>query len=229
MRRFIPFLATFLIISCAPLRVYPQLPTAISWEQDIRAFEHLDSIESYSNQSVLFTGSSSIRLWSTLARDMNPFPIIQRGYGGAKLSDMAVYIDRIVYPHPCRAIVLFVANDITGAEDDISPEETARLFKKLLKTIRKKFPDTPVFWIAVTPTPLRWKVWAEIQQAAGLISAVCEKDKNTYFVRTDFAFLNKAALPDESLFMPDRLHLNTDGYAVWSKIIKNALTGVLGD
>jgi hypothetical protein len=229
MRRFIRFFAAFLIISCTSLRVYPQQPAVISWEQDIRAFEHLDSIESYSNQSVLFAGSSSIRLWPALARDMNPFPVIQRGYGGAKLSDMAVYIDRIVYPHPCRAIVLFVGNDITGEEDDISPEETARLFRNLLKTIRKEFPDTPVFWIAVTPTPLRWNVWPEIQQAGERIRAACEKDKNTYFVRTDFAFLNKASLPDESLFMPDRLHLNAEGYAVWSEIIKNALIGVLGE
>ena len=56
---------------------------------------------------------------------MAPYPVIQRGYGGARLSDFAVYADRIISPHPCRAIVLFVANDITGSKSDKSPREVA--------------------------------------------------------------------------------------------------------
>src|SRR5512139_715640 len=100
MRRFVPVLAAILAFSCTPVRVYQQLPSVISWEQDIKAFEHLDSVETYTTEAILFAGSSSIRLWSTLAVDMAPYPVIQRGYGGAKLSDFAVYVDRIVYPHP---------------------------------------------------------------------------------------------------------------------------------
>jgi len=229
MRRFIPVFVAIFALSCAPIRVYQQLPSVTSWEQDIRRFEHLDSIETYSSQAVLFAGSSSIRLWTTLAFDMAPYPIIQRGYGGAKLSDFAVYADRIVYPHPCRAIVLFVANDISGEIDDKSPEETARLFRIMLKTIRKKFPDTPLFWIAVTPTPLRWKVWPEIQQAGNLIREVCLKDKNAFFIKTDSAFLNTDSLPKKELFMSDSLHLNVEGYAVWTEVIKKELILILGE
>ena len=48
-----------------------------------------------------------------LEKDMAPYSVIQRGFGGSKLSDFAVYADRIFAPHPCKAIVLFVANDIT--------------------------------------------------------------------------------------------------------------------
>jgi hypothetical protein len=220
-------LTIFSVLSCSPLRTYQQDPDVLAWEGDIRKFEHLDSTETYPDDAILFAGSSSIRLWETLARDISPYPVIQRGYGGAKLSDLAIYAGRIFYPHKCRAIVMFIANDIAGNEDDKSPGEVDRLFRIVLKTIRDKYPVTPVFWIAVTPTALRWEVWPEIEEANRLIEASCLENDNTYYIRTDFAFLNDSFQPKEELFLPDRLHLNAKGYEVWTEIIKKELKKVL--
>jgi hypothetical protein len=115
MRRILSLLPVFLL-ACSPVNKYRDLPEVLAWENDIREFEKLDKSEKYSPDALLFTGSSSIRMWTTLETDMAPFPVIQRGYGGARLSDFAVYAGRIIAPHPCRAILIFVANDITGGE-----------------------------------------------------------------------------------------------------------------
>jgi hypothetical protein len=206
-----------------------QSPATDVWEKDIRKFEHLDSTETYPANAVLFAGSSSIRLWSTLAADMTPYPVIQRGYGGARLSDFSVFAGRIIYPHPCRAIVLFVANDITGAETDKTPEEVRDLFVDVLDTIREKFADTPVFWIAITPTGLRWKAWPQIEKANTLIEKACKKQNNTYFISTESYFLNSSGLPKDELFREDRLHLNEEGYRVWTSVIRKELERVIGN
>jgi lysophospholipase L1-like esterase len=200
-----------------------------AWGKDIRRFEHLDSMEAYPVNAVLFAGSSSIRLWSTLADDMAPYPVIQRGYGGARLSDFSVFAARIIYPHPVSAIVLFIANDITGTAADKTPEEVRDLFLHVLGTIRQKFPETPVFWVAVTPTGLRWKVWPEIEKANELIEKECNKQSNTYFISTKKYFLTSSGIPNDQLFLSDRLHLNKKGYAVWSGIIKGELDRVIGN
>jgi hypothetical protein len=229
MLRYLLTLVLFLALSCSPIRIYQQLPEVKAWESAIVKFEQLDKSETYPENAVLFAGSSSIVLWSTLAQDMAPYPVIQRGYGGAKISDFAVYADRIIYPHKSRAVVLFIANDISGNDQDKSPEEVAKLFSYILKTIRKKYHDTPVFWIAVTPTALRWNVWPKIKEANDLIKNVCEKHRNTYFISTDYAFLNESGQPREELFRSDKLHLNDKGYVVWSAIIKKELDRVLKD
>jgi hypothetical protein len=226
MRRNIFLIASFILISCSPVRKYKSLPEVKSWENDIQKFEQLDKNTSYPKNSILFAGSSSIRLWSTLEKDMSPYPVIQRGFGGSKLSDLLVYSHRIIDPHPCSAIVLFVANDITGSNMDKSPEEVASLFRNIVRTIRKTHPDTPVFWIEITPTVSRWKVWPEIQKANELIKGICEGQKKLYFIKTDFAFLNENGLPREELFRRDKLHLNEKGYAVWTDLIKKALEKV---
>jgi lysophospholipase L1-like esterase len=223
MRKYLLLLVCFSVLSCSPISKYRSLPEVLSWENDIQKFEQLDKSETYPRNSILFAGSSSIRLWSTIDKDLAPYPVIKRGFGGSKLSDLAVYANRIFDPHPCSAIVLFVANDITGSDQDKSPQEVASLFRNVLKTIRKSHPETTVFWIEITPTPLRWKVWPEIQKVNSLIKNMCDKQKNLYFIKTDFAFLNKDGLPNDELFREDRLHLNEKGYAVWTEIIKKEL------
>jgi len=227
MRRSIILLISFVLLSCSPVRKYQNLPEVKAFEKDIRKFEQLDKSETYAEEAILFAGSSSIALWSTLEKDMAPYPVIQRGYGGAKLSDFVVYAGRIFDPHPCKAIVIFIANDIANGEKDKSPAEVAGLFRNLLKIIRKKHHDTPVFWIAITPTPLRWKAWPEIEKANNMIKEICDKTKNTYFIRTDFAFLNESGQPMDELFRDDKLHLSNKGYAVWTEIIKKELNRVL--
>ena len=229
MRRifFLPVFIILLSLSCAPLGKYSNLPEVKAWESDIEKFEQLDVTKSYPSDAILFAGSSSIRLWSTIGKDMMPYNVIQRGYGGAKLSDFAVYADRIIYPHPCKAIVIFIGNDISGNENDKSPLEVSQLFRKTLYIIRRKFTDTPVFWISVTPTPSRWAVWPEIKEANEMIKEICDSHRNTYFIDTEKYFLNSSGLPRGELFIEDKLHLNDEGYRIWSGIIKNELNNVL--
>jgi hypothetical protein len=226
MRTLFLFISIF-FIGCSPIKKYQSLPEVKAWEDDIKIFEQLDKTETYPENAIIFAGSSSIRLWSTLEKDMAPYPVIQRGYGGAKLSDYAVYADRIFDPHPCKAIVIFIANDITGSDGDKSPEEIGRLFRFLLSTIREKHPATPVFWIAVTPTASRWAVWPEIQKANEMIKEICLKEENTHFITTDYAFLNDKRLPDDKYFVSDKLHLSKEGYEVWTGIIKKEINKVV--
>ena len=227
MRRYLLLLVSFAILACSPIRKYQSQPEVKAWDNDIKSFEQLDRSVAYSDKSILFVGSSSIRLWSSLEKDMAPYPVIQRGFGGSKLSDLVVYASRIIDPHPYRAIVIFVANDITGSKEDKSPDEVASLFSNVLKTIRKTHPDTPVFWIEITPTPSRWQVWPSIQKANALIKNICINKKNAYFINTDFAFLNEKGVPRNYLFREDRLHLTEKGYAVWTEIIKKELNKVV--
>jgi hypothetical protein len=225
-RLYLPLLA-FILLSCSPVKDYRDTPEVKAWEPDIVKFEQLDKTETYPDNAIMFAGSSSIRLWSSLAEDMAPYSVIQRGYGGAKFSDFAVYADRIFSDHKCSAAVIFIANDITGDTGDKTPKEVKNLFLYVLKTFRENHPETPLFYIAVTPTPLRWKAWAEISKGNELIKEECEHHRNTYFIKTDFTFLDKNGNPDSSLFLPDRLHLNRQGYDIWKKIIRDKLDKAL--
>ena len=59
---------------------------------------------------------------------MKPFSVIQRGYGGAHFRDMVFFTDRIMSDHQLSMVVCFVANDISGSEQDGTPQEVLKLF-----------------------------------------------------------------------------------------------------
>ncbi len=214
-------------VSCAPVSAYRNLPRVQAWEPAITQFEELDRKTTYPDDAVLFAGSSSIRLWNSLAEDMVPYPVIQRGYGGARSCDFAVYADRILHPHRPRAIVLFIANDIIGGDLDKTPDEVLHLFDYIVARIRVKLPQTPVFWIAVTPTESRWCVWPEIGEVNRKIREYCAEQDHLYYIATEEQFLNEQGQPRAELFLADRLHLNAEGYRLWTKMIRRELDEVL--
>lgn len=193
------------------------------WEKDIQKLEALDRSQTDPDSAILFVGSSSIRLWSTIKEDMYPWPVIQRGYGGAKFSDVAWYTRRLIYPHHFRALVIFVANDITGAPDDKSPETILRLFKYIVETVHQKYPGKPFFLIEITPTQSRWDVWSQSSAANRALQEFCESRPNLHFIETVETYLTQEGLPDSSCFLEDRLHLNHKGYLLWADLIKASL------
>jgi hypothetical protein len=193
------------------------------WEGEIAAFDKLNQTEKYPDNSILFLGSSSIRLWSTIKEELAPYPIIQRGFGGSNSPAVAYYTERIIYPHQFRAVAIFIANDITGSPSDLTPKESTATFRKIIKTIRAKYKKQPIFIIEITPSQSRWKKWALIQEDNALLKALCKKQKNLYFIETAQSFLNEKGEPRNELFRDDHLHLNREGYKIWGKLIKAEL------
>ncbi len=227
MKKIICILASVLCVAaCSPIRKY-KTQAEMQWRADIDAFNERNVTETHSPNAVLFAGSSSIRLWETIHDDMAPYEVIQRGYGGAKFSDLAVFAEEVFYPHTCQAIVIFVANDISGTPEDISPEEVGRVVRYITRTIRKKKPTTPIFFIEITPTSSRWKVWEQIQQSNAQLKQLCGQHENTYFIATASHFLNEQGVPRDELFVDDLLHLNRQGYQLWTRLIKASLDEVI--
>jgi len=219
----VPALWLALVISCKPVESLIQAEENFRWEEDIRRIDSLNAVEYSNENTLLVTGSSSVRLWDSIYTDLAPYQVMQRGYGGSKLSDFNLYAERIIKPHPFKAIVIFVANDIHGGDDDRSPREMFQLYQILVEKIRKRNPHTPVFWIETTPTPSRWHVIDPVRKANRLIRDWSDESDDLFFISTFDAYLTLEQLPDSSYFREDMLHLNRKGYKQWAGIILSSL------
>ena len=197
------------------------------WEKEIQQLEAKDKAETDPQNAILFVGSSSIRLWKNIKTDMQPYPIIQRGYGGSKFSDNIFYVERLVKPHDFKALVMFFANDITGGNNDRTPEELAAIVKETIKKVRAIKPNKPIFLVEITPTNSRWKVWSKAKQANELLKNMSQNMKKVYFIETAAAYLDAEGKPRSELFGPDQLHQNQQGYDIWAAIIKKRLDEIL--
>ena len=206
-----------------------QDPLVRRWESDIADLEALDRSSHDPDNAILLIGSSSIRLWEAIADDMSPCAVIRRGYGGAAYRDLCHYAPRLIAAHQPRAIVVFVANDITSPENSPDPKQVMIDVRATLLRIRERHPKLPVFFVAVTPTESRWKAWPIVQRLNSMIEAMCHESSTTFFIPTESHFLDAASgTPVSTLFRDDRLHLSPAGYTVWAGVIRSSLHEVLG-
>jgi lysophospholipase L1-like esterase len=187
------------------------------WEKEIQAFEAADKPEPPPLGGILFIGSSSVRLWKTLAHDFPDQPVLNRGFGGSRIPDSTWFVPRIVLPYRPRLIVMYAGgNDIN---DGRSPEQVASDFAQFVETVRTSLPATRIAYISIAGNPARWAQVDRVRQANRLIEACTKRTPNMAFIDIFPHMLDASGQPRPELFVEDRLHMNAAGYAIWTKIV----------
>jgi len=196
----------------------------VFWEKDIQKIEARYT-EGYPDVDVVFIGSSSIRKWVTLESDFAPYKVVNHGFGGSKVADSTYYYDRLVTPFKPEAVVIFSGtNDIHGmTKTSKTGEEVYRLFTEFYEKSRKELPDVPVYYISISPTKARWKVWEDAIIANELIKKYAQGKVDLIFIDTTEALL-KEGEPNQDILQKDGLHLNEKGYGLWTSIIYPIVT-----
>ena len=197
------------------------------WEKEIKKIEARDASEMDPPNAVLFIGSSSIRRWDDIAIDMSPFQTIQRGYGGSKYSDVAVFAPRLLHPHQYQALVIFVGNDVSGKPEDHTPDQVEELARYIVNVSQTHQPDAPVLLIEVTPTEKRFAAWEKIRRVNERLREIALSTPGVHFVATAEHYLDPQGNPRIELFVDDRLHLNAAGYDLWAALIRRRLAETL--
>lgn len=217
-------LATSLLLaSCAnqPAQpAEPRVPEQVSsaeWDNELAHFAAADATHPPAPGAVLFIGSSSIRLWKTLAEDFPGVALINRGFGGSEIRDSTWYAGRIVAPYKPRLIVFYAGdNDIASGR---SPQQLRDDFLAFVKRVRRDLPSVPIVFISCKPSPSRAKLMAVQREANALIRAEATKQKRIAFVDVFTPMLDASGQPRVELFTQDRLHMNAAGYAIWRDAI----------
>tara|TARA_R110002073_G_scaffold3509_8_gene23306 strand:- start:2541 stop:3485 length:945 start_codon:yes stop_codon:yes gene_type:complete len=198
------------------------------WEQDIQALESSTRGSNDSGRGVVFVGSSSIRLWDSLPEDMAPIEVIQHGFGGAKLHDIVYYAERLVNAYQPRAVVVFAGTNDIDPSAVKPPEQLLASYQAFVASVRADQPDVPIYYIGITPSPMRWSVWPVAQTVNALIQEWSEYDPNLHFIDTSASLLGSDGEPDPDNYRFDGLHLSAQGYAVWREIIRKHLLDEIG-
>lgn len=192
------------------------------WEKEIAAFEAADTKAPPPKGAILFIGSSSLRLWKTLAQDFPRHRVINRGFGGSQIVDSKHFAERIVFPYAPRQIVMYAgANDIHAGK---SPEQVAADFLAFVAKVHSRLPEVPIAFISIAGNPARWKEIDQVRAANRLIQAVCAVDPQLTYIDTASAMLGSDGLPRPDIFVQDRLHMNAEGYKLWTRDIAPYLT-----
>jgi lysophospholipase L1-like esterase len=214
-------LALFLAACSTPQPAPPNSLTthdSSKWEKDIAAFEQSDRTNPPPANGIVLVGSSSIRMWKSLATDFPGLPVFNRGFGGSQLADAVNFADRIILPYRPRQVVVYSGgNDINAGKH---PEVVYGDFVVLAERIRAALPNTRITYIAIAPNPKRWAQMDRVREANRLIEDYCRRHRGFEFLDTHPLMLGANGLPLPHIYLADQLHMNEHGYAIWAKAVR---------
>lgn len=188
------------------------------WEKEIAAFEAADRTNPPPKGGILFIGSSSIRLWKTLAQDYPRHQVLNRGFGGSQIADSVHFAERIVFPYAPRKIIMYAGgNDINAGK---SPQQVAEDFRAFVQKVHQRLPETRIAYISIAPNPARWAQVEKVREANRLIKAFTETDQRLEYIDAFSHMLGADGQPLPDIFVEDRLHMNAKGYALWKKLVE---------
>ena len=191
------------------------------FDEDIEQFVTQDKRAMPPTNGFLFIGSSSIRLWKSLEDDMSPLKVINRGFGGAHTKHINRHKDKIVFPYKPKAIVFFCgSNDINGWN---SPEDVFAEFENFYNSVKEKLPKTVVFAISIQPSPNRFDQRPRQQKWNESVRNLASREANLVFVDVSPPMLSVDDKPRSELYTEDMLHMNKEGYKIWTKLVRENL------
>ena len=194
------------------------MPSSTRWENIIRNYEEIARKQPPEPGGIVFIGSSSIGMWKTLKSDFAPLNVIRRGFGGSQMVDSFIYADRIVIPYRPRAVVVYEGdNDIASGK---TPERVFGDFKRFVEKIHAALPETPVYYICIKPSVSRWRLWDKMKKANALIEEYAGEHDLVEYIDVATPMLGQDSKPRTELFIKDGLHLNADGYKLWTAVVK---------
>jgi len=214
-------LAIWTLLICGASQAVAQQSGSQRWEREIQAFEKADRANPPTQDAVVFVGSSTIRMWKTLAQDFPEYKVLNRGFGGCQIADCTWYADRIVLPYHPRLIVLRAGgNDLAAGK---TPEQVRDDFLAFVAKVRAKLPKTRIAYLTINATPSRWANVEREKKANQLIKDCVVKGDNLDYIDTFDATMGADGKPRVELFAKDRLHFNAEGYKILAARVRDHL------
>lgn len=217
-----------------PLSVKPEVQTAEwakSWWMP-RHQEKLKEKEKLGTVDLLWIGDSITHGWEGDGKAIWEKYYAKRkslnlGFSGDRTENVLWRLDHgaIDGIAPKVAVIMIGTNNAGHRQD--AAEDIAAGISEILKTLRKKLPETKIVLLAIFPRGaddedgLR-----KLNQGANEIIKGYAKDKDVYFVDINGSFVDASGkLPKE--VMPDLLHPNEEGYRRWAEALEPTLAKLL--
>ncbi len=200
-------------------------PDPLRFQTQIDAFSNSDKKERPPGHPLLFVGSSSIRRWPT----STSFPdcdSLNRGFGGAHISDVQYFYDQTVLRYRPKAIVFYAGdNDVAFGK---GADQVFEDFRSFVESVRRDLQGTPIYFIAIKPSGSRWELWDTMQKANALVHTWAGSQPDLHYIDVATPMIGIDGAPREELFVDDRLHLNDQGYDLWDSIVRPHLAFYCG-
>jgi lysophospholipase L1-like esterase len=190
---------------------------AHNFAEEVSKFEALTVKE---GPVVVFTGSSSVRLYKNLAALSDQIEILNTGFGGSTAFGLLTYLEETVLRFNPKQVFIYEGdNDIAAGRTNAT---IIAHLNSIFQRIWSALPETEIVFISVKPSPLRWDKHEQYEALNAAVERIASRDKRLSYADVYSVMLDGDTVR-EDIFIQDRLHMNEQGYALWDEVIRPML------
>ena len=176
-----------------------------------------DSLWDPSQETIVFTGSSSIRTWDDLEEKLPNSQIVNTGFGGSQASDLLAYSKELILKYNPKKVFIYEGdNDISAHKKS---KEIITTVKSIIDKIKANTYAEMVIIIAAKPSIVRWHLKRKYKRLNRKFKRLCKKDNLLEFADIWKPMLHRRKLKQD-IYIKDGLHMNAKGYELWYPVIK---------
>ncbi|WP_222984674.1 GDSL-type esterase/lipase family protein [Flagellimonas meishanensis] len=180
--------------------------------------QRMDSLWDSSKPVIVFTGSSSVRLWKDLEERFPEHQILNTGFGGSQSSDLEHYLNPLVIKYaPVRVFIYEGDNDIS---DKKRPGLVFKTMERIVHVLRGQASNPEVVLISSKPSIARWRLRGKYRRLNRKLARFATETQGVYFADVWHPMLDNRTLKRD-LFIDDGLHMNSEGYDIWYGVLKD--------
>ncbi|MGB5821655.1 MAG: GDSL-type esterase/lipase family protein [Saonia sp.] len=209
------FIFLFLIVSAQGAIAQDQPPF---YEEVVAIQKKYDTIWDTSRETIVFTGSSSVRLWKDLEEVFPQHQIVNSGFGGSQADNLLSYSDELILRYNPKKVFIYEGDNDISAKRKL--KEIIGDIEKIIAKIKEKNNTTKIVLIAAKPSIARWRFRNKYKRLNRKFKRLSEKDDSLAFANIWDVMLEGRKLRGD-LFIEDGLHMNAKGYALWYDVINN--------
>lgn len=200
-----------------PTLLVAQSPDPTRFAEEIIEIQKRNTPLDDTKPVVVFTGSSSVRMWKDVQNYFPEVNALNNGFGGSHFTDLIHYQKELMYDFNPDKLFIYEGDNDTGA--GIPSSEILAATAYLYAEIRQNLPDTEIYFITPKPSIARWELQAEYEEFNAMLEDFCSFDDNVYFVDVWTPMLDENGVVRDDLFIEDNLHMNKTGYDIWGSVI----------
>jgi len=177
-----------------------------------------DSIWDSSKETIVFTGSSSVRLWKNLEKSFPHHQILNTGFGGSQSSDLLLHLNSLVLKYKPKKVFIYEGdNDISAKK---KTKEIIKTTNEIIQQIRNQNTTTEIVLISAKPSISRWKLRGKYKRLNKKFKQLSNNNLLISYVDVWTPMLKGKKLKTD-IFIADGLHMNQKGYDIWYTAMKN--------
>ena len=192
-----------------------------NWEKEINRLQKRISTHHQKEHLIVLYGSSSIRLWVHLQKDLAPHNVLNLGFGGSSYAWCLRYFNTLFDSISPQRIIFYAGeNDLSQG---LSVQQVFNDFRMLIEKVRDTFSKIKITVISIKPSPSRATLSEKFKELNAMYKKYLISIEGGTILDLYYPMLTSMGHIKSDLYLSDGLHLNRKGYEIWSYELKKFL------